>query len=275
MNKPGVFLTTIREDSVEARVATAQTMGFAKVQVGKLPATYYTDQGARSFAALLAAHGLQAPAVTIVYDGEIYRSWASVQETCGLLPPDLLPERMIYSRACIDLAAVIGAHLVTFHMGVLPEDASDAGHLRLFKAVGELAEYARSRSITIGLETGQESPEAMVEFLRRLGAPNVGINLDNANMVLYGTGDPVEAIDTLAPYLVGVHLKDGLPPVEVRGNLGRSVQVGDGAARVRDCLLRLKEVGYKGDLIIEEYAGDFREAIPQAKQRIESWLSEL
>jgi len=61
-------------------------------------------------------------------------------------------------------------------------------------------------------ETGQETPVTLVRAIRDAGLDNVGVNFDAANLILYGKANPVDAVDILAPYIQGVHAKDGLYP---------------------------------------------------------------
>ena len=50
--------------------------------------------------------------------------------------------------------------------------------------------------VGLTLETGQETADDLAEMLTNL--PGVYVNFDPANMMLYGKGDPVKAVKTLA-----------------------------------------------------------------------------
>jgi sugar phosphate isomerase/epimerase len=76
-------------------------------------------------------------------------------------------------------------------------------------------------------------------------------------MILYGTGDPIAALDTLAPHVVTVHCKDGdWPSRNIDGALGEEQPLGQGSVGMERFIAKLKEVGYKGPLTIEREASD-------------------
>jgi sugar phosphate isomerase/epimerase len=109
----------------------------------------------------------------------------------------------------------------------------------------------------------------MREFIEATKNPNVKVNFDPANMILYGSGDPKEAVLILGKYLVHTHAKDGLWPKE-SGKLGTEVPLGEGQVGFEKYMANLKSTGYKGPLIIEREAGDQRIAdIKKAKALLE------
>jgi sugar phosphate isomerase/epimerase len=112
------------------------------------------------------------------------------------------------------------------------------------------------------LETGQEPADTLLRFLIDVNRRNLGINFDPANMILYGTGDPVDALGTLAQHVLSVHCKDGdWPPKGVPGALGEEKPLGQGAVGMPRFIQKLKSVGFKGPLNIER-------EVPDAAQRL-------
>ena len=79
---------------------------------------------------------------------------------------------------------------------------------------------------------------------------NVGINMDTANLILYGKANSADAITVFGKYVMDTHIKDGFYPTE-RKNLGKEVKVGEGLANIPEVVKRLNEVGYTGNYIIE------------------------
>jgi sugar phosphate isomerase/epimerase len=105
--------------------------------------------------------------------------------------------------------------------------------------------------------------------------PNLGINFDPANMILYGTGDPIEALGILAPKVLSVHCKDGdWPQAGVPGALGKEKALGAGSVGVPRFLARLREVGYRGPLSIEREASDPAQRLKDIQSAI-ALLSDL
>jgi type 1 glutamine amidotransferase len=159
---------------------------------------------------------------------------------------------MDYAKRCIDFAEAIGTTIVTFHMGFLPRDPKDPVYGEMLEALGSLAAYAAPKGVTLSLETGQETGEELVRFLDAITVARVGVNFDTANLVLYGLDDPPRALERLRGRVTSLHVKDGLPPDDPR-LLGREVPLGEGRARVRECLRLLEAAGFQGPLIIENY----------------------
>jgi sugar phosphate isomerase/epimerase len=230
-----------------------KSLGLQRVQVSRLPDRFYTPEGAREFAELLKATGVRADAVVVVFEGERYKDQESVMRTVGLRPAALRPARIAYAKKVTDFAEAIGTKIVTLHMGFLPRDPEDPIYGEMRDAVSTLAAYASSKGVTLSLETGQETGEELARFLDAVTEARVGVNFDTANLVLYGLDDPPRALERLLDRVTSVHVKDGLPPDDPR-RLGREVPLGDGRAQVRECLRLLEAAGFRGPLIIENYA---------------------
>ena len=103
--------------------------------------------------------------------------------------------------------------------------------------------------------------------------PNLKVNFDPANMGMYGSGDPIEALVLLRPWVRSVHCKDGVGPLTA-GTLGREVRLGDGDVDFPAFLHQLKTMNYTGTLTIEREEPDStqRDAdIRKAVERIQQW----
>lgn len=252
-NEIGVFLpcTGVRDPGRALEVVKGLGLGVVQVQSLQLPDSFYSREGAERFSDLLGDYGIRASAVCIVFEGERYDDWETVVRTVGYLPPETLPARLEYSRRCVGFAANIGAPTVTTHMGVLPKDPSSPGYRRLLGAVREVARYCQDGGVTLALETGQETSMELLDFISLVGE-DVRVNFDGANFVLYGTDDPIKALEVLKDHIVHVHVKDGLPP-EGEGQLGREVRLGEGEAGVRRTISSLVDFGYAGPFIMEIY----------------------
>jgi sugar phosphate isomerase/epimerase len=99
-----------------------------------------------------------------------------------------------------------------------------------------------------------------------VGTANLGVNLDPANLILYGKANPVDALDVFGQYVRSVHAKDGRYPTDPY-HLGQEVKISQGKVNFPALLARLTELGYTGPLIIErEISGeqqviDMKEAV--------------
>jgi sugar phosphate isomerase/epimerase len=90
----------------------------------------------------------------------------------------------------------------------------------------------------------------LLRTIERLGEDHLGVNLDTANLILYGKANPLDALDVFGRYVRDTHIKDGFYPTD-GDNLGRQVPVGEGKVDFPAVIARLKELGYTGPLTIE------------------------
>lgn len=134
-----------------------------------------------------------------------------------------------------DFAASLGIPTVITHLGFIPEDPKDERYTSLLPVLAEIAEHCAGLGLNFCFETGQETPVALLRIIEDLGLPNVGINLDPANLLLYGKGNPVDSIDVFGAHIRGVHVKDGEYPTDGR-NLGQEKPVGEGRVNFPCCL---------------------------------------
>ena len=248
----GVFLRCTGQDDPLRALQAVKSLGLDTIQVSRLPDRFYSVEGAREFSALLRATGMRADSVVAVFAGESYADRDTVVRTVGFRPLHLVTERLEYLRKCVDFAAAIGARIVTFHMGFLPEDPQDPAYRAMLDAVTDIARYASARKVTISLETGQETGEQLAAFLDRVTVARVGVNFDAANLVIYGVDAPSKALRHIAGRVTSVHVKDALLPA-TPGELGREVRPGEGRAELAACLRMLQSAGFRGALIIENY----------------------
>jgi sugar phosphate isomerase/epimerase len=122
-----------------------------------------------------------------------------------------------------------------------------------------VADIFARKNIALGLETGQETAPALAAFLQELDRPNVGVNFDPANMILYDQGDPVAALRVLSPWLRQVHIKDARR-TNMPGTWGTEVAAGSGEVEWPSLFAALRELNFGGNLVIEREAGEQRVA---------------
>ena len=123
-------------------------------------------------------------------------------------------------------------------------------------------------------ETGQETPITLLRTIREVGLDNQGVNLDTANLILYGKGNPIDALDVIGPLVRGLHAKDGLYPTDPH-KLGEEVPIGQGKVNFPRLIERLRELNYRGAITIErEIEGDQQiEDVRKAKAYLEGLIA--
>ena len=114
-----------------------------------------------------------------------------------------------------------------------------------------------------------------MRLIKDTGCDNVGINLDPANLILYGKGNPVDSVDIFGEYIRGVHVKDADYTTDYY-HLGNERVVGEGSVNFPVFFSKLLKKGYTGDFIIErEISGeqqtiDIKRTIKYLKELMET-----
>jgi L-ribulose-5-phosphate 3-epimerase len=184
----------------------------------------------------------------------------------GLVPPEYRAERIEMLKAGADFAARAGVPSITTHVGFIPENLTDPLYPGLLEALREVVGYCDERGLSFWFETGQETPIVMLRVFEDLGFDNLGVNLDPANLLMYGKANPIDALDIFGQYVRGVHAKDGEYPTNGR-ELGVEKPLGEGRVNFPVLIEKLRTLDYIGALTIErEISGpqqieDIRHAI--------------
>ena len=208
------------------------------------------------------------------YVGEDYADIPTVQRTVGLVPRNTRAERIKRTKDVSDVARKLAIDSVACHIGFVPEEPDDPEYAGIRDVAREICDHCGENGQSFTLETGQEPAKVLLRFLEDVNRPNLKINFDPANMILYGTGDPVEALEVLGSQVISVHCKDGdWPPLDRPNALGVERPLGDGSVDIPRFISKLKEVGYRGILSVEreeqdagKRAADIRKAIALLKR---------
>ncbi len=204
--------------------------------------------------------------------GEDYSSLESIRASGGLRPDRHWKANLEAARANAALARHLGLGLVTFHAGFLPEEPDDPERAKLIGRLRAVCEVFHAQRVRLGFETGQETAATLLGVLEELDHPAAGVNFDPANMILYGKGEPVEALRLLRAHVRQIHVKDGLPP-RVAGTWGEEVPVGTGAVDWPSFFQLAR--GLSVPLMIEREAGDDRIGdIVKARELVEEHMGD-
>jgi len=150
-----------------------------------------------------------------------------------------------------DFARLLGVDAVGLHVGFVPHDPSDPLYAGAVAVTQEICDHCRANGQRLHLETGQESPEALLQFHGDVGRDNLFVNFDPANMILYGSGEPIAALRQVGGLVRSVHCKDAKWAAQPGKEWGREVPLGEGDVGMEAFLATLKEIGYDGPLTIE------------------------
>ena len=191
--------------------------------------------------------------------GEDYSTLDTIRVTGGIAPDATWEQNWTNIQATAKLAQQLGLELVMFHAGFLPHEEKDPNFAKMLGRLAKTADVFQAANIALGLETGQETAADLLQLLQKLKRPNVGVNFDPANMILYAKGDPIAALRMLGPWIRSLHIKDARR-TKVPGTWGEEVPVGTGEVNWRAFFATLRELNYQGNFVIEREAGNQRVA---------------
>jgi len=194
------------------------------------------------------------------FDGESYADIPTVERTVGLVPEETRESRLDEMLQISDFAKALGCDTVALHLGFIPDDSSDSRYPAIVEVTRRLCDHCGGNGQTLNLETGQESAEGLLTFLDKVGRDNLKVNFDPANMILYGTGKPNDALRKVGTHVRSVHCKDATWSDRPGETFGAETPLGKGDVNIREFLTILKEIGYDGPLTIER-------EIPQDPER--------
>jgi L-ribulose-5-phosphate 3-epimerase len=253
----GVCSWSLQPRDMADLVAQVKQLGLEHVQLALGGLIQLDDKRKHQELGALRNAGIKLTAGMMGFPDEDYSTIARIRQTGGFVPDDLWPIRKSLMKQAGNLAAELGLRLLSSHIGFVPP-SSDPKYNTMVQRVCEIAEPFKALGITLLMETGQETAPELLQFLNDLRCQNVQVNFDPANMILYGAGDPIDAIETLGRHIGHVHVKDATLSSRPGEEWGAEVPFGTGEVPPREFLVALKAAGYTGPLTIEREAGDQR-----------------
>jgi len=255
----GICSWSLRPGSVETLIEKTNRIGASSLQLALEPLrsepSRWVDCGAK-----LRDAGIEILSGMIEAAGEDYATPATIRETGGIVPDTTWEANRRRVEGAGRLAAALGLARISLHAGFIPEDPSSAKYGVLVKRLRWIADHlAGAAGAVVLLETGQETAATLGAFLDAVDRPNLGVNFDPANMLLYDMGDPVASLTALLPRVHQVHVKDAVRPRRA-GAWGTEVVVGTGDVDWPAFLSTLLASDFEGPLIVEREAGDDRVA---------------
>lgn len=271
----GVCIDFDSEESIVNKFKATAEQGFHNCQLICWKPELYTQENAGIIRNTALKYNVIISAVWCGWVGPAVWNFYEGQETLGLIPVTYRHARMKNLMDGADFAKKLGVSDVISHMGFIPENPYDSNYPGFISALRCVASYLKDNGQYLLFETGQETPVAILRAFEDIGSDNLGVNLDTANLILYGKANPVDALDMIGNYVRNVHAKDGIYPTGGRC-LGEEVKIGTGKVDFKRFIEKLKELNYDGPLTIErEIGGDQQiKDIQEAKAYLEQLISE-
>lgn len=225
-------------------------IGVDNAQMGRPPDEYLSGAKFEELKKAIDDAGITITTVFCGFDGESYADIPTVQKTVGYIVRETREERVQKTLEIVDFAKNLGVDRVAAHIGFVPEEEESPLYSEVLETIQKITDYCKERGINFALETGQETAEGLLQFIKDVERDNIRVNFDPANMILYGSGEPIAALELLRDYVDGVHCKDGTWPT-AEGKLGTETPLGQGDVGIDKFIATLKKIGYEGPLTIE------------------------
>ena len=256
----GVCSWSLQPDSAADLVERLGAVGVGRVQLHLDPLRDDWAEGSggpwgKAATTALAEAGITIASGMMTMAGEDYTTLESIKATGGVVPDGTWDENLAAAKKNAVIADRLGLGLVTFHGGFIPHDEADPARRVIIDRLATLRDVFDARGVAIALETGQQTGETLLGVLDDL--PGVGVNFDPANMILYGMGDPIAALERLGPRVAQLHIKDAAP-ASAAGAWGVEVPVGEGAVDWARFFAVAARVCPGVGMMLEREAGDTR-----------------
>jgi len=245
----GVFASI--DAGLGVKLEVVRALGIPTIHLHAPHRSTRTPERAKAFLEELRAMGVTISVVFGGFEGESYADIPTVVRTVGLVPPETRAERTRELQEIADFARLLGVDAIGLHIGFVPHDRSDPLYQQVVAVTRAVCDHCRGNRQRLHLETGQESADTLLQFIADVERDNLFINFDPANMILYGSGEPLAALRQVGSYVRSVHCKDARWAARPGKEWGAEVPFGQGDVGAETFLRTLKEIGYSGPLTIE------------------------
>lgn len=248
--KLGTLLRITDINECEAKFKELSNMGFESCQLVYKP-DVYTSDAAQIIKLAAQKENIEISAQFCGFK-DTHMVWDNYYgfQTSGLNIEAYRYSRLEYLKNAATFANEAGISDIIVHAGFIPNNPFSHEYAPLLTAIELLCAHCASMNMNVLLETGGESAVTLLRFITDIGRDNLFVNLDPANMIMYGYANPVDSMYTIGKYVRNIHGKDGVPPVDPR-KLGDEKPVGEGHVDFYKMFELLRDIGYDRYITIE------------------------
>ncbi len=243
----GLFM--VCDEALPARLQAGRQLSIPTAQI--LAPGRRDGSSAKALARLFEEAGIRITVVFCGFSGESYADIPTVAATVGLVPPSTRSQRLAEAKEISNFAAELGVPATALHIGFIGDEQDSPDYSVMVAIAQELCDHCLKNNQRLHLETGQETAQELIRFITKVDRPNLAVNFDPANMILYGCGEPLPALKLLGPLVKSVHCKDAKWAARPGQEWGQEVPLGEGDVDMAAFIRVLNEIGYTGPLTIE------------------------
>lgn len=176
--------------------------------------------------------------------------WRKHQPTLLSASTEARARRLDFLHRAVDVAAELGAQVVSFWSGTPMETATEAQLMdRLVSACRELCDHAAQRKVRLAFEPEPgmfiDTMSRFTELHQRVAQQNFGLTLDVGHLHCLGETSIAEHVRHWRDWLWNVHIED------MRRGVHDHLMFGEGEMDFAEVLGALAEVGYAGGVHVE------------------------
>ena len=251
----GIFTST--HGGLGAGLDAVRGLGVPTVHLHAPSAEYRTPEQVAELKDRFAEAEVVISVVFVGFPDDDYSTTDSVVKTVGLVPPERRGKRLQETLEIADFAHGMGVDAIGMHLGFVPSDPTHPEYASVVGVTRQVCDHCLKLGQRFHLETGQETADELLRFIQAVDRDNLAVNFDPANMILYGSGEPLEALDIVGSHVKSVHCKDACRERKPGQPWYEDEALGAGDVDMEAFLRKLNEVGYEGPLTIErEYSPD-------------------
>lgn len=245
-----IGLAIAMQDDLQEKLIWAKESGFKEIQLQLWNMADLTIEHAQMVAKMLKSLQLNCNSLWCGWQGPISWTFNPGPAVLGLVPAEYRAARTETLLAGARYAKALGAEDVVTHLGFVPLNCTDRDYVGVVNAMRLITSEMHKSGQNFLMETGQEPPIVLKRLIQDVGADNLLINYDPANLMMYGSANPLDGLDMLRDYVRTVHAKDGSYP-QNGYELGTEYPIGKGKVNFPKFLEKLGEIGFDGTLYVE------------------------
>lgn len=263
------------QDDLREKLCWASEHGFHEVQLQLWNMEHLCDEHAQMVRKLLAEVGMICTSLWCGWHGPISWTFERGPAVLGLVPPEYRSSRTQNLLDGARYARALGVEQIVTHLGFVPTNRLDSNYVGVVNALTYITGELKKEGQAFGMETGQEPPVVLKRLIEDVGTNNLFVNYDPANLMMYGSANPIDGLELLGSHVRTIHAKDGSYPINGH-DLGTEYPIGKGKVDFPHFVAALKKMQFDGPLYIEHEieVSDHQQQdqILQGKQFLESLL---
>ncbi len=243
-------IAIVANERLEEMVKWARLSGFTNCQLQIWDMGLLSPEEAEKIHLLMKQHSMEVTGLWCGWHGPVSWDFKEGPSVLGLVPAEYRASRTKNLLDGAEFARKLEIKDIITHVGFVPLNCKDPLYTGLVSTLryitGELGKYGQN----FLMETGQEPPVVLRRLMEDVGAENLFINFDPANLMMYGSANPVDALEMLGDKVRSVHAKDGSYPT-TGDKLGLEYPIGKGQVDFKALIDRLLNMDYQGPISVE------------------------